>query len=104
MDDPRYQTVLNPVVIFEVLSPSTADFDLGGKRRMYCTIPSVKQYVAICQDQAQVLSYTPQAPGRWVEESLNSLDQTLQLESLGCEIPLAEIYERVEFESTGTAG
>ena len=95
----KYDTVLNPVVIVEILSPSTGDFDRGGKADLYRAMASVRDYVIIAQDRPLVQRYTRQPGEKWLLEIFESLDAVLRLESIGADVPLSEIYERVDFDS-----
>ena len=98
LDSPDYQTVLNPAAVIEVLSPSTQDFDRGGKADLYRGIPTVKEYVIVAQDRLFVQRYTRQAEHRWSLDEFTGPDAVLRLESAEVDIPVREIYERVEFE------
>lgn len=86
----------NPVVIFEVLSDSTRDFDLGTKFREYRRLPSLKHYVTIEQQFRHVSHSTRQADGTWLTEDLTDEHHVLRLTAIGIELPLTEIYHRVD--------
>jgi Uma2 family endonuclease len=92
----QFDTLLNPVVIAEVLSPSTEAYDRGRKFEHYRTIESLRHYVLVAQDRMNVDVFTPEN-GRWVMTSANSAGATVRLEAIGCEIPLGELYEKVIF-------
>ena len=96
-EDKKYDTALNPVVIFEVLSPSTGDFDRGGKADLYRAIPTVRDYVIIAQDEVLVQRYARQEAGKWLLETFDSIADILHLDSIGLKIPLSEIYLGVDF-------
>ena len=91
------ETLLNPSVVFEIVSPSTKDFDLGSKGILYRSIPSLKEYILIEQSRAWVQRWTRQ-PGRWHGDELSGLDTILPVTALNCEIPLSELYVGVELE------
>lgn len=93
----KQELLTNPTVIFEVLSASTADFDRGYKFTYYKSIESFIEYILIAQDRPHVSQFVKQAPNSWVNHEFNSLDEKFYLESLDCELALAEIYENVEF-------
>ncbi len=97
-EDAELDTLLNPKVLFEVLSPSTADYDRGGKFAKYRRLPSLQEYVLISQDRPLIEHYVRQGQNQWVLTENESLDHTLVLPSIGCELPLAEIYLKVHFE------
>ncbi|MDJ0796737.1 MAG: Uma2 family endonuclease [Calothrix sp. MO_167.B12] len=97
LNDNRNDEVLNPVVIVEVLSPSTADYDRQGKFRIYRTIESFREYLLVEQDEPFVERYSKQAEG-WLLSDFNSLEQSIFLESVKVELPMVEIYRGVVFE------
>jgi Uma2 family endonuclease len=90
--------ISNPVLIVEVLSPSTADFDRGGKFGHYRQIPSLQEYLVFWQDQARVEQHTRTAEG-WLLRENAGRDQELQLESLNVPLKLAEVYSKVEWKN-----
>jgi hypothetical protein len=96
-EDAEVDTLLNPTVLVEVLSPSTADYDRGGKATHYRSLPSLQEYVLISQDRALVEHYARQGPDQWLLTERHSLDDTLVLNSIHCRLPLAEIYLKVRF-------
>ena len=91
--------LLNPIVIFEVLSPSTAAYDEGEKFLRYQTIDSLRAYVLVSQTLAFIRLYERDNDGNWRETTIRGLDGVLHLEVLDCAIPLAEIYDRIEFDA-----
>ena len=86
------------MVLIEVLSPTTEDYDRGGKFKHYRTLSSLQEYVLISQDEALVEHYV-RNENQWVFSEIDSLAETLVLPSLDCELPLAEIYLKVQFET-----
>ncbi len=98
----QVQDVLrNPTVIIEVLSPSTEAFDRGEKFQRYRTyLPTLTDYVLVAQDQAVIDHYHRTAAGRWELRPCEGLEVRLALEAIGCTVPLAEVYERVEFAAS----
>lgn len=96
-EDDSVDILLNPVVIMEVLSPTTELGDKTWKFTHYRRLPTLKDYVMLSQSQPFVEHYTRQASGQWVLTDLHGLDAVLSLPSIDCELPLSEIYERVEF-------
>jgi Uma2 family endonuclease len=89
--------VSDPVVIFEVLSPSTAANDRIVKAREYQAIPSVQRYVMIEQDRLGATVYA-RTGDTWTLEILVQ-DSTIDLPEIGVELPLAELYEGIVFEA-----
>ncbi|RAM52368.1 MAG: Uma2 family endonuclease [Hapalosiphonaceae cyanobacterium JJU2] len=93
----RLDEVLNPILIVEVLSPSTADYDRQNKFRIYRSIPSFSEYILVEQDEPFVERYSKQAQG-WLLSDSNGLEGAISLESVGIELPITEIYRGVVFE------
>jgi len=89
-------TLLNPTVIVEVLSPSTEAYDRGAKFDHYWRLPSLTEYVLVAQDQVRVEHFARQGDG-WLLTVARALDETLRLPSLDAILPLAAIYENIEF-------
>lgn len=100
-EDAHVDTLLNPSVIVEVLSESTERFDRGDKFVHYRRLESLREYVLVSQDRVQVERYVRDGPF-WVLVELSDPDAVLELPSVGCAVPLRDIYERVEFGSEGT--
>jgi Uma2 family endonuclease len=92
----REDEVLNPLLIVEVLSPSTEEYDRTDKFRMYRSIPSFCEYLLIRQNKVFVEHYSKQAQG-WTYSDFDGLDQSILLESLSIEFAIAEIYRNIEF-------
>ena len=85
-----------PAVIFEVLSKATRRIDGGEKKDAYLTIPSLSAYVLLEQDSASAVVYRRTDQG-FVPEVCTSLEATIPLPEINIELPLAEIYDGVEF-------
>jgi len=88
------ETVLNPVVIMEVLSPSTEAYDRGKKFELYRSIASLQEYVLVAQDRVHVEQYLRQPNGSWLLNEYNAEDPGMTL-SIGIELELASVYEKV---------
>jgi Uma2 family endonuclease len=86
----------NPVAIFEVLSRSTRRIDEGEKKDAYLTIPSLKVYALIEQESAAVIVFRRKGDG-FGREVYEGQDAILPLGEIECELPLAEIYDGIEF-------
>jgi Uma2 family endonuclease len=91
--------LVNPQLIVEVLSPSTEAYDRGDKFSHYKSIPTLGEYLLVAQHRPHVTRLSKQDDGVWIHTELNDLGSTLELASLGCELPLSEIYRGVSFES-----
>ena len=94
--DDVFDTLLNPIVIVEVLSPSTEAYDRGEKFAHYRQLTSLQEYVLVVQDQIRVEHYRRQER-QWIFTDFEKHDEILPLPSIECELPLREIYERVTF-------
>ncbi len=94
VEDDDNDTLLNPSVVFEVLSDSTESFDRGRKFESYQTISALTDYVLVAQDRARVEHFKRQADGSWVLRILGPTDN-LTLEAAGCDVAIAEIYHKV---------
>ena len=95
--DDHNDTVMNPKLIAEVLSPSTRNYDLGDKARMYSRIPSLEELLLIDQGQIWIEHWRRQPNGHWDIEVVEDPQAIIRLDSLGCEAPVSEIYMGVEF-------
>jgi Uma2 family endonuclease len=95
--DEERDTITNPVVIFEVLSESTEAYDRGEKFELYRGIQTLREYVLISQAKAYVERFVRQDDHSWKLYESSGMDSRLVLESLGCEIALSDIYDKVEF-------
>lgn len=95
----RRDIVTNPIVIFEVLSESTREHDRIEKFRLYKEIESLREYVLIDSERVVVSVLRRElGTGKWTIEILNNLSDTLLLESLQIEIPLTQIYAKIDFQ------
>ncbi len=94
--DDQQDTLLNPTVIFEVLSPSTERYDRGQKFAHYWRLQALTDYVLVAQDQIRVEHFQRQGDG-WFVTAFTALNATLQLPSLGTDLPMTAIYKNVEF-------
>jgi Uma2 family endonuclease len=94
--DANKETVLNPAVVVEVLSPTTESWDRGGKFQNYREVDSLREYVLVSWDKALVETFLRQSDGTWVMNPTAGRDAIAPLKSLGIELPLAEIYDGVE--------
>lgn len=99
--DGRRDLLLNPSLIVEVLSDSTEGYDRGGKFALYRQIPSLREYLLVAQDRVSVELYTPQADGRWVLTPFDNLGGSVTLPSIGCELALTEVYDRIDLDGLG---
>ncbi len=94
-EDDERETLLNPTLIVEVLSPSTEDYDRGRKFAYYRSIPSLQVFVLVAQDRAHVEVFTRQPDDRWLLWETDDLDGTLELPEIGATLKMADVYDRV---------
>ena len=99
--DGRRDLLLNPSLIVEVLSDSTEGYDRGGKFAIYRRIPYLREYLLVAQDRVSAELYTPGDDGRWILTPYEDPDGQIQLPSIGCELAMAEVYDRVDLDSAG---
>jgi len=100
-DEPRFEdnhvdTLLNPTVIVEVLSPSTEDYDRHEKFLSYQTLESLHEYILVSQSGVHVEQYIRQN-GNWTLREFRSLDDVFQIASIECKLALRAIYAKVQF-------
>ena len=93
----RDETLANPKIVVEVLSPASLNFDLGSKARMYMRVPTLSDLLIINQDKIGVEHWVRWANDHWDVVLLDDLDDTLKIESVKCEVRVGEIYAGVEF-------
>jgi Uma2 family endonuclease len=94
--DEEEDVLLNPVVIFEVLSPSTEKYDRGVKFQHYRTVDSLKDYVLVDQDQFRIEHYSRETDNTWTLHDHEKFDDELKIASIGVSLSLSRIYDRVE--------
>lgn len=97
LQDEHQDTLLNPTVIIEVLSPTTEAYDRGKKFEHYRSIESLVEYLLVSQNEPHVEHYLRQDDNRWLFTETASLEASLGLPSIQCELALAEVYEKVVF-------
>jgi len=98
--DDHQDVLLNPVAIFEVLSPSTETYDRGTKLQRYRTIPTLQDYILVNQTEIRIEQYTRQENNLWILRDYQTLDEELIVKSIAVWLPLSRIYNRVEFPAT----
>ncbi|HYP41584.1 MAG TPA: Uma2 family endonuclease [Chloroflexia bacterium] len=98
-EDAEIDTLTNPTVVVEVLSPSTEAYDRGVKFAHYRKLASLQEYVLVAQDEVRIEHFTRSSGpgGQWMLTEMDDLAGTLHLASIGCELALRDIYDRVEF-------
>jgi Uma2 family endonuclease len=97
--DDHLDTLANPTLIIEVLSPSTERYDRGKKFQIYRELKSLQEYLLVAQDSPHIERYLRQENNIWQFNDAKGLEATLELPSIGCTLALAEVYEQVTFSS-----
>ncbi len=95
--DEKPDTLLNPTVLIEVLSPSTEGYDRGKKSEGYRKLKSLQEYLLISQEKYHIEHYVRQN-NKWVVTDVNQLDATIELTSIECTLAVADIYQKVKFD------
>jgi Uma2 family endonuclease len=90
-----FHALLDPRIIVEVLSPSTAQFDLSAKFSHYQLIPSLQDYIVIFPGQVLVEHYHREDDGNWIKRTYRTLTDNLSLPEVNCSLAIADIYDRV---------
>jgi Uma2 family endonuclease len=99
--DAHRDVVLNPTAIVEVLSETTEGFDRGEKFvRLREWNPSLRDYILISQDRPRLEHYRRQPDGQWLMQDYTGLEAVVVIESIGCTLKLADVYDRVNFPAT----
>jgi len=92
--------LLNPVLIYEVLSPSTEAYDRGDKFTHYKSIASLREYLLIAQHRPHITHFVKREDGSWSYSEANELDASIQLPSVGITLNLSDVYQDVEFDKS----
>lgn len=96
-DDDHHDTVLNPAVLIEVLSPSTEAYDRGRKFNHYRQIASLRDYLLVSQDEPRIECFSRNAENLWVLTEAEGRDAVLHVSTLGIDIVLREVFDKLEF-------
>ena len=94
-DSPQ-DTLENPTLLFEILSPSTESIDRNQKLRQYLQLDSLKGYFLVAQDKPLIEAYM-RSGDDWLYRECAGLESGLVIAALDCEIPLSEVYRQVRF-------
>lgn len=102
-DQPQYEdehvdTLLNPIVIVEVLSETTEGYDRGAKFELYRDLPSLRDYLLVAQDKVHVEHFHKQDDGRWVLWETNHIDDRVSLTTINGELRIRDLYAKVKVE------
>jgi len=91
---------MNPLLIVEVLSKSTKNYDQGDKFLYYRSIPELREYILIDQLQYHVMQYVKTADSQWLFTELEGESGLLSLRSIDFQIALSDLYEKVNFKES----
>ena len=95
--DTEGDVLTNPVLLVEVLSESTKDYDRGGKFHQYMRIPSLQEYLTVSQTEMMIDASIRQADNSWLIRELVPANGKVSIQCLGIELDFAEVYDQVEF-------
>jgi Uma2 family endonuclease len=95
-DDSKQDTLLNPIVVVEILSPSTESYDRGKKFQNYRTVTSLQEYLLVSQDDYHIEHYTNQNDGNWLLATYDGKDATVTLKTIDCTLLLDDVYDKVD--------
>lgn len=94
--DEEFDTLLNPTVIFEVLSPSTEDYDRGTKFKLYRSIPSLKNYILVSSTEYAAEIYTRIENDEWILNTAKEKDAHIHISAINFDLLLKDIYAQVQ--------
>ena len=94
-EDRSEDTLLNPTVLIEVLSPSTEAYDRGAKFEFYRTLESLSDFLLISQSRPIIEHYTRQTDDHWLLSTYKGLEAVTPIPSIGCKLRLADVYDKV---------
>lgn len=91
--------LLNPILIAEVISPTSETRDKGSKLELYKLIPSLREYLIVAQDKPEVIHHFNDDGGNWTMETVSGLSMIVIMPSIECRLALADLYKNIEFNS-----
>jgi Uma2 family endonuclease len=99
-EDDYLDTLINPTVLFEVLSKTTERYDRIAKSDYYRRIESLTEHLLVAQDEVHVAQFIKQADGQRSLIDFHSVDATIELDSISCSLALREVYDKVSLDKT----
>jgi Uma2 family endonuclease len=101
--DPRFadqqtDTVLNPTLIIEVLSPSTEAYDRGFKFAQYRTLEFLREYALVSQFGSRIQIFRRQPSGDWLLSESAGMETACRFDSMGCTVTMKDVYDKVTFD------
>ena len=91
----RKDVVINPLLVVEILSPSTEHHDRNDKFMLYKQIPSLKEYVLVKQERPHINTFFRDKPNTWIDTVEENLEKFIYFASIDCEISLAQVYKGI---------
>lgn len=98
--DDEFDVLLNPLIVVEILSKSTRFRDKTEKLITYQKMETLRECLLIEQDERRIEHYIKKTPNQWLLYIYESLDEIINLKSVNCKLPVAEIYAQIEFKET----
>jgi Uma2 family endonuclease len=98
-----FDTIVNPIVLIEILSKSSEAYDRGDKFQHYREIDTLQTYILISQTKPRIEGYTKGADGKWTLTDAVGLEAMLEIPSINCTLALADVYENVIFTKPDAA-
>jgi Uma2 family endonuclease len=95
--DNVFDTLLNPILLIEVLSETTESYDRGKKFQHYRSIESLQEYILVSQDEARIEKYVKTGDGFWLLSEAVGLGSEIKFDSIECLLALNEVYDKVNF-------
>ncbi|MGI0481002.1 Uma2 family endonuclease [Geminocystis sp. CENA526] len=92
-------TITNPLLVMEVLSQSTQDYDRGTKFTYYRSIPKLQEYILIDQYSCKIEQFSKNNQGQWLLKEYETQEETIFLECLNLELNISDIYEQIKFDN-----
>jgi Uma2 family endonuclease len=98
LEDQHRDTLLNPILIIEVLSESTESYDRGKKFAHYRSLATLQDYLLVSQWEYQIERYSRNADGAWLYTEAAGADGSIELPSIHCRLSLSSVYDKVDFQ------
>lgn len=97
--DQSVDLLLNPTVVFEIISSTTNYADKTQKLENFLAMESIREVVLVKEDEMRIEHYAKQNPKQWIYKIYNARDDVLTLDSVGCKTSLSEVYAQIKFTS-----
>lgn len=97
LEDQVKDTLLNPLIIIEILSPSTESYDRGKKFSHYRQIESLQNYVLVSQDEPHIELFERQINHQWILSEKVGLENSIEIPAINYLLPLVEVYDKIDF-------